>query len=59
MEFKLGDVVVLKSGGPPMTIDGIGGDIVSCVWYDGSGVRREDFGPNSLKKHSDSSRGGF
>ena len=41
--FKEGDVVRLKSGGPKMTIQGIGKygiaatkDNALCVWFDGS-----------------------
>jgi len=41
-EFKAGDVVRLKSGGPAMTIEGIGKygpgaskDNAKCVWFDG------------------------
>lgn len=38
MEFKVGDVVVLKSGGPPMTIYRIMSQgSVWCTWFDGSG----------------------
>jgi uncharacterized protein YodC (DUF2158 family) len=40
--FKAGDVVRLKSGGPPMTIEGIGKysmgatqDRAKCVWFEG------------------------
>jgi uncharacterized protein YodC (DUF2158 family) len=33
-EAKVGDVVVLKSGGPPMTIESITGDRINCVWID-------------------------
>ena len=32
--FKEGDVVVLKSGGPPMTVKSIQGNRVICVWWD-------------------------
>jgi uncharacterized protein YodC (DUF2158 family) len=40
-EFKVGDVVRLKSGGPNMTIEGIGkygpvasDDSANCVWFE-------------------------
>jgi uncharacterized protein YodC (DUF2158 family) len=34
-EFNAGDVVVLKSGGPKMTITGIDDKkYASCVWFD-------------------------
>lgn len=37
-EFNLGDIVKLKSGGPPMTITGIRGDgrNVTCTWFKSS-----------------------
>lgn len=38
MEFKPGDVVVLKSGGPRMTVSSLDGNRVWCVWFDGAGV---------------------
>lgn len=40
-EFKLGDVVQLKGGGPKMTIKSVGRhgavttDNAQCVWFDG------------------------
>ncbi|MCP1996500.1 DUF2158 domain-containing protein [Flavobacterium sp. HSC-61S13] len=33
MDIKLGDIVVLKSGGPKMTIESIKGDQVNVVYY--------------------------
>lgn len=38
-QFKIGDVVILKSGGPPMTVHGIGDYLQAkngllCVWFD-------------------------
>jgi len=43
-DFNVGDAVRLKSGGPPMTIDGIddysmaptGRKQARCVWFDGA-----------------------
>jgi uncharacterized protein YodC (DUF2158 family) len=34
MNFKVGDVVQLKSGSPPMTIEEIGGGRARCVWFE-------------------------
>lgn len=54
-EFKPGDVVALKSGGPSMVIDvrmaGCGGRL-SCVWFlpDATGTRRDEFPPEALIK---------
>ena len=45
-QFKAGDVVCLKSGGPDMTIESIQieeGDqtiSASCVWFDGRAIQR-------------------
>jgi uncharacterized protein YodC (DUF2158 family) len=42
-EFKPGDLVVLKSGGPVMTVDSVdhlaGGSGIKCVWF--AGAKRE------------------
>ena len=32
MAFAAGDIVVLKSGGPPMTVVSVGEDEIDCVW---------------------------
>ena len=37
MVLKPGDVVILKSGGIPMTVAEIKGDAVGCVWTGGEG----------------------
>ena len=38
-EFKIGDVVQLKSGGPTMTVANVSGDsgTVVCHWFDDHG----------------------
>lgn len=33
MEFKKGDIVQLKSGGPAMVVTGQAGDGVEILWY--------------------------
>lgn len=38
MDVKTGDVVVLKSGGPKMTIAAVKADRAFCVWFN----RREE-----------------
>ncbi len=34
MKFKIGDVVILKSGGPAVTVYAVKGPIVSVCWFD-------------------------
>ena len=47
MAFSIGDVVKLKSGGPPMTVSygpyENGGTSVECFWFNGSGYSHQDF----------------
>ena len=35
-EFKVGDVVALKSGGPQMTVEETHYDQAWCVWFEGT-----------------------
>jgi uncharacterized protein YodC (DUF2158 family) len=37
MDLKPGDVVILKSGGHPMTVAEVNRDTVSCLWMGGEG----------------------
>jgi uncharacterized protein YodC (DUF2158 family) len=50
--FKIGDVVVLKSGGPKMTICGLPVENISryhCEWFDDSGeLKRSRFPREAL-----------
>ena len=32
MELQAGDIVMLKSGGQPLTVASVKGDEVTCVW---------------------------
>lgn len=54
--FRLGDSVVLKSGGPEMTIEHIyASDKIECVWFDyearWQGPFRATFPPEALVKY--------
>ena len=54
-EFQPGDVVVLKSGGPKMTVDQTGDDslgraAVWCDWFEGNKKISDTFPPTSLEK---------
>ncbi|MBR1248282.1 DUF2158 domain-containing protein [Bradyrhizobium sp. AUGA SZCCT0169] len=37
MELKPGDVVILKSGGHPLTVAEVSDDTVECLWMGGEG----------------------
>jgi uncharacterized protein YodC (DUF2158 family) len=58
--FNIGDVVVLKSGGPRMTVHNIGDYTASgfnpgvlCVWFTNNGTVKEEsvFHPDALKPY--------
>ena len=53
--FVIGDVVVLKSGGPKMTIQNLGQYVETnngayCKWFEGTTVKEDLFDANCLKK---------
>ena len=50
MQFQVGDVVQLKSGGPHMTIQYVSKETedVTCVWFEGTTEKREDFNRRAL-----------
>ena len=55
-EFKTGDIVQLKSGGPNMTVgqdDLIGGKYVRCQWFSGRKLESGDFTAQSLVRAKD------
>src|SRR5882672_9541522 len=55
--FKSGDLVVLKSGGPVMTVDTVNTDIFDdnkitgllCVWFDGTKLERARFDHGAIE----------
>ena len=55
-EIKEGDMVMLKTGGPEMTVTACGKgradkDLIYCTWFDkGGAVQRTSFPPYALKK---------
>ena len=56
--FSIGDVVQLKSGGPLMTVQGIGDYSMSglnpgvqCIWFDKNAKVEDVFHPDSLEKY--------
>jgi len=56
-QFKSGDLVVLKSGGPTMTVDTVNTDIfddnkitgILCVWFMGEKLERVRFNHGALE----------
>ena len=52
LEFKEGDLVCLKSGGPTMTIMEINENWAKCVWWSSSkqGFGEGNFKPKTLRK---------
>jgi len=55
MDFKVGDVVILKSGSPPMTIEEVSNyssdtHKARCSWFDGNKKCMEFFVLESLEK---------
>lgn len=55
-QFKIGDVVILKSGGPSMTVHSIGdyspmgpNPGLLCVWFDGSKKVEDIFHPSVVE----------
>lgn len=56
-EFKPGDEVRLKSGGPKMTVEDFATPIVACVWFEGTKINRGSFVFQTLVKSEN--EGGF
>jgi uncharacterized protein YodC (DUF2158 family) len=55
-QFKAGDTVALKSGGPTMTVAKIDGGRALCEWFEGSKAQSRYFDFVVLK-HVDTSGG--
>ena len=62
--FQKGDLVVLKSGGPPMTIDGLPGESKTyaatgdygCLWFKGANKERGAFAEHVLEPYAKPSK---
>lgn len=54
IDIRPGDVVILKSGSPTMTVDEVDnnyGTVTAwCSWFNGKAVVRDSFPISSLKK---------
>ena len=46
-DLQIGDVVVLKSGGPKMTVDDNDNALVLCMWFRVSHIYGLAYGPGS------------
>lgn len=58
-EFKVGDTVRLKSGGPLMCVDRLSPGKALCKWFDTQGVKNSgEFALAALKKSDDEPRVG-
>lgn len=53
MDFKVGDTVMLKSGGEVMTVEAVS-EKIDCVWFNGKKVERSRFDPATLIPFKDS-----
>lgn len=51
MEFKVGDIVQLISGGPAMTINFMDTDKnrAECIWFEGNIQKKDLYTPQALK----------
>jgi uncharacterized protein YodC (DUF2158 family) len=50
-EIKAGDVVILKSGGPRMTVHSLERNMATCEWFDAKGAAQlKSFLVTSLTK---------
>jgi uncharacterized protein YodC (DUF2158 family) len=54
-EFKKGDVVVLKSGGPSMTVHEVQSSQLYCIWFDGTKKLGDYFDPETVEPAARSS----
>jgi uncharacterized protein YodC (DUF2158 family) len=57
-EFEAGDVVRLRSGGPPMVVRSVGGDTAYCQWYAGVDLHQGTFLFTSLRDIGSEKRAG-
>jgi uncharacterized protein YodC (DUF2158 family) len=55
-QFEAGDVVRLKSGGPPMVVRAVSGDTAYCQWYAGVDLHQGTFLFSSLRDISHEQR---
>lgn len=51
IEFKVGDIVVLKSGSPKMTVESVSATstLIRATWFSGSKHNSETFNPGAIE----------
>ena len=50
-DLKVGDKVMLKSGGPVLVVAKIDGDLIECLWFDDDAdLQSSTFPPETLKE---------
>ena len=54
MQFNIGDVVSLKSGGPEMTVESVNDPEIICVWFERQKYHRKTFRREMLQEGSGS-----
>ena len=52
-EFKVGDTVSLKSGGPAMSVCGVTKTAIGVQWFQGSDLKEASFIKDMLRKQDD------
>ena len=57
--MKPGDVVLLKSGGPLMTVHAIDQSGVVCTWFDKNNHKTATFPETTLELYDENDTGGF
>ncbi len=60
LELKIGDLVVLTAGSMRMAVEGVEGDVISCLWCHEGVIGRDSFNKIMLKKfeHREDAGGG-
>lgn len=49
--FKPGDIVLLKSGSPKMTVNSVNGNTITCVWFVGTTCNKQAFNADALEAY--------
>lgn len=56
-KFQIGDLVVLKSGGPVMSVNSVGADTATCKWFAGKKHETGVFNVATLRRATDDDLG--